>query len=84
MSADDHGSASTYRNWSCRCDACRAANSAVVALQRQRRRSEVPEGRDDIPHGSNSTYTNYFCRCAPCKESHRVVRRRYRTTRTAS
>jgi hypothetical protein len=31
-----HGRASTYKNYSCRCDPCRAAHSAVLAARRER------------------------------------------------
>lgn len=35
-----HGKRSTYANYRCRCDACRAANSAACREYRERRRSQ--------------------------------------------
>jgi hypothetical protein len=61
--ARNHGTASTYNNLGCRCDACRAAASAarqawVRSLQNRR--------FADVPHGTPSGYRNWGCRCERC------------------
>lgn len=71
MSADDHGSASTYSNHRCRCAPCRAAWAAYVA----KRRAERVAGAGTIPHGTVGGYGNYGCRCEACVTANR---RRYR------
>jgi hypothetical protein len=43
MTQDDHGSASTYRNYGCRCTACRTAHVAYQRAYWGRRRAS---GRD--------------------------------------
>lgn len=45
MSADDHGSASTYRNHACRCDKCREAQRDAVADYRQRHPEQLEKRR---------------------------------------
>jgi len=72
MSADDHGSASTYSNWGCRCTPCKEANRVThrrVLAYLRARRVVAP---DSVGHGRASTYTNWGCRCLPCTEAHRV------------
>ncbi len=71
MSADDHGTRSTYINYRCRCDACRRANSDYQLRSIARRRAE----RFDVSHGSYSTYVNYGCRCAECRDAARACQR---------
>lgn len=62
----EHGH-SRYTNEKCRCDICRAANTARVARRRAERiaitrASGLPEG---ITHGENA-YMNWGCRCSVC------------------
>ncbi len=42
--AEIHGKPSTYRNWSCRCDACRAAWSGYLAQRKGGRDGWEAEG----------------------------------------
>jgi hypothetical protein len=62
MAAEDHGKASTYDSYGCRCQDCLTAHAARVAAQRERRRLN---GRTPPVHGLNG-YTNYGCRCFEC------------------
>ena|SRR2546429_7867064 len=60
----DHGLPG-YRK-GCRCEVCRAANTARVAREKRRRKERpVP---DHIAHGTLNTYKNYGCRCRACVE----------------
>ncbi len=46
MNQPEHGTVSTYTNWKCRCEACRAANAKYVRERREVRRvllAEPPE-----------------------------------------
>lgn len=56
-----HGTYHAYTKGSCRCDACRAANSAYHLHRRMERNPENAK-----LHGIVSTYTNYRCRCEDC------------------
>lgn len=76
MSADDHGSASTYTNWRCRCDACREAWRIEFARMRRNRTRWLRDDPTLAQHGTESTYTNWGCRCAACTEGHRTYQRR--------
>lgn len=76
MSASDHGSASTYSNWDCRCDACKAAWSAYVMAARPRRAARLTSGDDR--HGRYTTYCNWQCRCEPCRDAWAVYSRQHR------
>ena len=67
MSADDHGSASTYSNHGCRCDLCKRAWADLVQRLRSNREALAPETRTDIMHGRAATYTNHRCRCDACR-----------------
>jgi hypothetical protein len=59
----NHGTASAYNNYGCRCERCRAASTAA-------RRAWVESLQDrqfaDVPHGTPSGYRNWGCRCEPC------------------
>lgn len=68
----NHGSAtaSTYSNWGCRCDLCRAAWAAYVAKRKAVRVAEFAAGQISVPHGLASTYGNYNCRCEPCRRAY--------------
>lgn len=71
MSAQDHGKASTYDTYGCRCEDCTSAHAARVAAQRARRKARGVMGE----HGSVSTYTNYGCRCEDCRNAMRHYQR---------
>ena len=71
-----HGNPSTYQA-GCRCDDCRAANTAKRKAQHDEwlaRRVEI-DGRmvaawaPAEAHGRESTYANLGCRCDPCTEA---------------
>lgn len=82
MSADDHGTLSTYTNHGCRCEACKRANADYHRNLRRTRRAALAAGRaPGLKHGSFSTYTNHGCRCEACKRAKREYRRRYRQRR---
>jgi hypothetical protein len=63
-----------YTHYRCRCDRCRAANTARCGQARQRR--ELTPG--DPRHGTPNGYFNYNCRCEACRaagsEANRVGR----------
>ena len=61
------GSGTAYASYGCRCDECKAANTARI------KRRRVARNPDDAPagaHGKTSTYVNWGCRCAPCTAAH--------------
>lgn len=61
-----HGTLGGYTNHKCRCDQCRAANSAYMKQARLKRRSrQVP----DHVHGTVNGYGSYGCRCDECTEA---------------
>lgn len=64
MAEIPHGSASSYNNRGCRCDACRAAASAARA---QWVASLGDRLFDEVPHGTPTGYRNWGCRCDACK-----------------
>lgn len=74
MTADDHGSYSTYSNHRCRCRACLDAHNEYVA-RRRRERAETPLPADDPRHGKPTTYQNWGCRCDRCREATTEARR---------
>lgn len=86
------GTLNGYRNGGCRCDACRAANTAQVRLNSQIHRDRVgPDGVARGPrvrHGTSHTYRYYWCRCPTCvrMESRRRAKwnRNYRKKDTTS
>jgi hypothetical protein len=82
VSVDDHGSPSTYKNWGCRCDHCKAAHAAE---QRRLRANRIAR-RDEatLPHGSPSTYFNWGCRCEDCKAAKAAQALRLRARKRAS
>lgn len=84
MSADDHGSRSTYNNHGCRCDECRAAHAAYVARRSAERRAELAAGAATLPHGVLSTYNAWGCRCEDCRAAHAARERRYSHQRKAA
>jgi hypothetical protein len=75
-----HGTTNAYDNFGCRCDACKAANTRVLA---QRKAARLARGLapDDPRHGTDNGYRNWGCRCAPCtiaatNDSYVTLRRR--------
>jgi hypothetical protein len=75
-------SASSYRRpGGCRCDGCRAANTARTMRERERRRLAGPPA--DIEHGA-STYNNWGCRCAACTAAHSARCRDYKIRKAAA
>jgi len=85
MSRDDHGSESTYNNWKCRCDACRAANTRYLARRKAERVARLAVDPSLAEHGRASTYNNWGCRCEPCTTAWAIdSRERYRRKRSES
>lgn len=74
--APTHGKASTYRH-GCRCDPCKAANSAFAKRERVTRSQRPAE---EIPHGL-SGYNNWLCRCPVCKAAKSVENARRTSAR---
>lgn len=74
MSANDHGSASTYTNHACRCPECREAYRvyapAKAARERYRRRLGMSPRKPARPleaiHGTRYAYVRRECRCEAC------------------
>jgi len=69
MSADDHGSESTYVNYRCRCTPCRAARRLKLRGYRREARARLAADPGYVVHGLDSTYTYWGCRCQPCREA---------------
>lgn len=70
MSADDHGTDSTYVNHGCRCDLCRQAHSEYNRVFRYRRYERTAANGGVAPissHGAN-TYRQWGCRCRTCTD----------------
>lgn len=72
----------------CRCDVCRAINTARAAKLRQHYRDQrvLVDGRWTAPvpaelHGRWSTYSNRGCRCEPCSTTHTIFGNRSRERR---
>lgn len=84
MSADDHGSASTYTNHKCRCDECRRAWAECVQRRKIDRAGILAEDPTAAEHGKETTYSNWSCRCDPCTEARRIADRARRERRRAS
>lgn len=64
----EHGTKSRYVH-GCRCQECKAANTAYQRESTEARRSKpVPEG---VTHGK-ACATNYGCKCAVCSEAVRA------------
>jgi hypothetical protein len=62
------GTLNAYRR-GCKCDLCRAANTAHYTNGRAAREAKLATDPTSLPHGTTSTYCNYGCRCDPCKEA---------------
>lgn len=81
--------ASTYTNWGCRCDECKAAWKVTVNEARLKRRERLLADPTLVEHGKTSTYENWMCRCEACCQAHSdrrwvaLQRRRLRLQRMA-
>jgi hypothetical protein len=58
-----HGTRTAYVYHRCRCDLCRAANTAYY------REWQAAAAPTYIRHGMESSYKNYGCRCDRCREA---------------
>ncbi|MDN5767192.1 MAG: very short patch repair endonuclease [Humibacillus sp.] len=74
-----HGVLSTYSNYQCRCDACRAANAAYQRELIARYREQGGRGQ----HGTAYRYQT-GCRCDDCRAAHAAADRQYRRSRKGS
>lgn len=66
-----HGAVTAYGYHGCRCDRCKAANTAAQQAARNRRAAAA--AFEQIPrqvHGTENGYSNYRCRCDRCKAAH--------------
>ena len=84
MKRIDHGSANMYVNYGCRCDKCRAGNTARAARSRAERVKKLAAGWCLVRHGVYSTYINYGCRCDQCTAANTAATRLYRQRRASS
>lgn len=71
-----HGYYSTYTNYGCRCDACKAARAEH--MRDYRARLQATTQPSEIPHGAETAYVDYGCRCAVCRAANAAARRKYR------
>jgi len=83
MSADDHGSVSTYTNHVCRCDECRAAWASDTRRMRAGRVQRLANDPTLADHGLASTYCNWGCRCRACTDAATRTRHRRRKAERA-
>jgi hypothetical protein len=64
-----HGTMHGYLSHKCRCELCRAANTAAqTKLRKSRHTRGIPDG---VKHGRYTTYNNWGCRCDDCYQAHR-------------
>jgi len=89
MSATDHGRASTYQNYGCRCVACTSAKTSAAARSRSVRYAQrlVVNGRvhhPNAPHGTVGAYNNYGCRCINCTYAQASAIRVFRARKAAA
>lgn len=77
MTADDHGSISTYVNHKCRCVLCVEAWRLYFIDYRAARRQETADNGGVAPvwQHNRSTYYNWACRCDACCDDVRAHRR---------
>lgn len=74
----EHGKASTYRYYKCRCDECRAANATQAKIDRATRLANpIPSS----VHGTMNGYGNYNCRCDKCRRANSVYNQGRKATR---
>lgn len=72
MAEITHGKHSTYKHHRCRCDECRAANTAYERKRLERFRPH------DAPHGTRKGYAVHGCRCNRCRQAYRLYMKRLR------
>lgn len=60
------GTGSSYDNYGCRCQDCKAAHLARHRANKERWRAQ-PKDPDDPRHGTPSFYNNHGCRCDKCR-----------------
>lgn len=72
-----HGTLGAYKNHRCRCDPCKAANTAYMEEYRITLPVEVSELMSPVRHGTHATYSN-GCRCDPCREANTAYIREWR------
>lgn len=82
MTAHDHGSATTYQKYRCRCGDCREAATRAVSgyLRKRYAARQLVGGRLIAPlpdeyHGRAHTYVYHGCRCARCTQASTDQRR---------
>ncbi len=66
MTGRVHGTNSTYCNYGCRCEACRAAHTAAQAMSSVSLAARLAADPSAARHGERSTYINWGCRCLAC------------------
>jgi len=78
-----HGIRATYVMYGCRCDLCRAANTASQARLNAVRAERLARGdlTVELVHGSHNAYQNYGCRCDLCVAGNSARCRDYRRSR---
>lgn len=81
MTADDHGSSSTYTNHGCRCDACSIAWARQQRFGRASRVTRLADNPTLADHGSPWTYNNWGCRCRACTDAWSAYRSAHREQR---
>ena len=64
-----HGLRSTYVNWKCRCDSCKAAHAALLKEKYADRVARLKADPSIREHGTVATYNGWGCRCAPCTQA---------------
>jgi len=66
----EHGVANTYKNYGCRCDLCKKANTEYTREWYKRTQKTYQRKRIIKPemHGTVTGY-NYGCRCLPCRDN---------------
>lgn len=72
-----------YTNLGCRCEVCRAANTANNLRTREDRKRRLEQDPSIRPHGVETTYLNYGCRCVPCTDAKRAADARRAKERSA-
>lgn len=64
-----HGTTTKYGS-GCRCDECKAAQSAYAKKRREQKQA-WPVSIPEHVHGTKNGYTGHSCRCDPCRDAHR-------------
>jgi hypothetical protein len=82
----NHGTTTAYANYGCRCDECRAANTAYQRDRRSRKAAGLPvraraANGEMGAHGTYSTYIHHKCRCKECSIANATYQVEYWTRR---